>query len=508
MLIELHCHTLRYSPCSALEPALAVRRAVAMGLGGLVLTEHEVLWSPEELAALRREAEVGSAFVLLAAQEVVTDLGHVLIFGADRSLPGKHSLAALREAWPDAALVWAHPYRHGRKPADDRLTLEALDGVEIFNANHTRLGHYRAITDWHRLKFTATAGSDAHAPEVVGRYPAQLDHPVRTVEELTAELRAGRVRPFVKEIPRAGANDVVTEIIIGTKGPDEGRERIIVRHVTEPKAWRRLQHALEVTLALGEHGFDQGPYRVPGVLEVNAREHLVVEESQRGKLLYDLLGTVSFEAGHSILGESVRWLAHLHGASLRVGSPELTLARERRRARSYARAFQRTRNPWAAEVKGWLAALSAHQERLLSGAAGALCQTHGDYHPKNIIVGFDLLHDPTTRYVSVIDFAGSQVHHPAFDLGYLFAQLRYQLRHLDSIREAVDASALTGIYREALAELGQAPAPDLDAELPWFELRALVSMAAFLIKVGKGVSDDMEGLMGRARTLWRALSPG
>jgi hypothetical protein len=473
-----------------------------MGLQGLVITEHEVLWSQEELSELRREAELGSSFVLLSAQEVVTDIGHVLVFGADRSLPGQHSIDALRQSWPDAALVWAHPYRHERRPRQSRLTLPLIDAVEILNTNHSRLGHYRAITDWHRLKFVATAGSDAHAREAVGRYPAQLDHPVGTIEELTTELRAGRVRPFLKEIPRAGTNDQVTEIIVGTKGPDEDRERIIVRQVNEPRAWRKLHHALDVVLALRSSGFEAGPYRVPAVLELNEEERIVVEESQRGKLLFDLLTTVSPETGQGYLAESMRWLARLHASGIRIGDVPDTLARERRRARSYARSFETTRNPWASEVKLWLHALSKHQQGLLSG--GALCQNHGDYHPKNIIVGHDLLHDPSTRYVSVIDFAGSLVHHPALDIGYFLEQLRYQLRNSSQALVGVNEELLLQVYGEELAGLGQSPAADLQTELPWFELRAILSISSFLIKVGKGTSADMETLMSRARELWRA----
>lgn len=129
MLIELHCHTNRYSSCSVLDPVRAVVRAREMGLWGLVITEHQVLWSPQELDALRLEAEVGDAFVLLAAQEVETDLGHVLVVGADRSLPGHWKLGKLRRDWPKAALVWAHPYRHGRRPLAEQLTLSALDAL-------------------------------------------------------------------------------------------------------------------------------------------------------------------------------------------------------------------------------------------------------------------------------------------------------------------------------------------------------------------------------------------
>jgi 3',5'-nucleoside bisphosphate phosphatase len=450
-----------------------------------VITEHGYLWTDEQLAALRREAEVGEHFVLLAGQEVPTDFGHVLVLGADRSLAGCHALAKLRSAWPHAVLIWSHPYREGR-PREDQL--ERFDGVEIVSGAHTRLAHYRALGDWHRLKFVATAGSDAHTAETVGRYPTRLDHPVATLSQLCAELRAGRVRPMLEEIPRAGANNRLTEILAG---PDE---RIIVKQVSNLRSWRRVQRALKITAALRDRGFADGRFRVPALLEIDARERLVVEQSQRGELLFELLATASNQTARPHLTDALRWLARLHGADLRIGSPSSTWLTERRRAWSYRRTFGR-----APEIRRWLAALSDHQRQILTiSNAPALCQVHGDFHPKNLILGHDQVHDPTTRYVCAIDFANSQLHHPALDLAYLLAQLRYQLREYPLV---FDEHQLLTIYQAERRHLALPPVTDLPHQLPWFELRAILSIAAYLIKVGKALSQDMSTLMTQAKSL-------
>jgi hypothetical protein len=91
------------------------------------------------------------------------------------------------------------------------------------------------------------------------------------------------------------------------------------------------------------------------------------------------------------------------------------------------------------------------------------------------------------------------VHHPALDLGYFLAQLRYQLRAHDL---HLDEQELLTIYQSER----QAPVPDLEAQLPWFELRALISIAAYLIKLGKGTTPDMLALIDRARTLATKLN--
>jgi len=68
---ELHCHTTRYSECSVMSPSALVRQARKIGLDGVCITEHDVAWSDDELAELRREADVGPLTVL-SAQEART----------------------------------------------------------------------------------------------------------------------------------------------------------------------------------------------------------------------------------------------------------------------------------------------------------------------------------------------------------------------------------------------------------------------------------------------------
>ena len=43
-----------------------------------------------------------------------------------------------------------------------------------------------------RLEMRATGGSDAHQPPQVGRCATRFERPIRTLEELIAELKAGR----------------------------------------------------------------------------------------------------------------------------------------------------------------------------------------------------------------------------------------------------------------------------------------------------------------------------
>ena len=53
MKFDLHMHTTRHSPDSFMDPFALVHRARQIGLEGVVITEHDWLWTEEELDELR-----------------------------------------------------------------------------------------------------------------------------------------------------------------------------------------------------------------------------------------------------------------------------------------------------------------------------------------------------------------------------------------------------------------------------------------------------------------------
>ncbi len=63
MKFDLHMHTTRHSPDSDMDPFVMCRQAREIGLDGVVITEHDWLWTEPELAELRRGAsESGSSW--------------------------------------------------------------------------------------------------------------------------------------------------------------------------------------------------------------------------------------------------------------------------------------------------------------------------------------------------------------------------------------------------------------------------------------------------------------
>jgi len=501
MLLEIHCHTSKHSKCSQVDPVALVKQVVKKQLQGVIITDHHYLWPEEELLRLRREAEVNDSFLILTGQEVETDIGHVVVFGAGGSIEKPVSLDELRRAFPEAALVWAHPFRGGKVPSDKALCDGRLDAVEIFSSNHTPKENYLGLVMWHKHKFTAVSGTDTHARMTAGILPTQFDHPVKDMAETVAEIKNGRCRPFFKEIPKSGSNIVVTEITLGTKGEDEMRDRIILKKFSDDKKWEKMREAIEVAKNIYEKAIADGAYRVPRILDVNEDEKLVIEEGQRGKDLFELLENVSAAAGAEYFKMAARWLAKFHNAGCRTGGAEGTRDREKKRIKGYLRSFEDTKSPYLDDAKKLVTFISAGEDRMFSGKAESLVLCHGDYHPKNIMIGQDKTHDISTRFISVIDF-GSVISAPrAFDVGYFLSQFRSQFMADERVTQAYPEDDFVSAY---LADCAGIDKGSFREEVEFFKIRANLSIASFLIKVGKGTSREMVDVMSRSMAVFRS----
>lgn len=196
MIIELHCHTREHSPCSK-TPAMELVNAIRLrGADGMVITDHHYLWPEAELARLRLESGVPEAFLLLTAQEVFTaDYGDVLVYGSGTSISHGIELAKLRQRYPEAALVWAHPYRHGHLPTAVDLLNGDFDAIEIVNPHHTVDENQRAVADWQRWGYRITSGSDIHRTDFNEFYPARFDCAIAAIQDVVACIKEGRVVP-------------------------------------------------------------------------------------------------------------------------------------------------------------------------------------------------------------------------------------------------------------------------------------------------------------------------
>lgn len=197
---ELHCHTTRYSECSVMSPQALIRQARRIGLDGVCITEHDISWSDEELAELRRDADAGP-LVLLSAQEVRAHTptgeieGDFLAFGYRQMLPyptpAKRMIELAHAA--GAVVIAAHPFRQFLGAGDLLLALD-IDGAEVYNQNHSAEDERRAEELCRRKMILRCGGSDAHHVSQLGQYVTVFNRDVRSEEDLVRELKAGRFR--------------------------------------------------------------------------------------------------------------------------------------------------------------------------------------------------------------------------------------------------------------------------------------------------------------------------
>lgn len=192
MLIDLHCHTLPASQCSALQPEELVDLARERGLDGVCLTEHDRPWDPAAIARLRRR----TAFLVLSGVEYTTDAGHVLAYGtppAAGPAPSLRQLAA-RATAAGGILYLAHPARDGLLRVD-RHTVECFASVEAINGSDSRIQNLAATGLAKGFRLPGIGGSDAHRPAEAGRAATLFKDRISDQSSLLRALHAGRYEP-------------------------------------------------------------------------------------------------------------------------------------------------------------------------------------------------------------------------------------------------------------------------------------------------------------------------
>lgn len=200
MKFDLHLHTTRHSPDSEMSPLALVRQARRIELDGVVITEHDWLWTEEELDELRSAAD---GLVVLAGIEVTAAEGHFLVYGVSDpfALPRGIGVAELcREMHRQGgAVVAAHPFRWGQ-PFDDILREERpeLDGLELMSSNMDEESRRRTAairqSTWRQRPLAGLGNSDAHREEVVGFCHSDFEAEISDNASLVAAIRSGRVR--------------------------------------------------------------------------------------------------------------------------------------------------------------------------------------------------------------------------------------------------------------------------------------------------------------------------
>ena len=192
MIIDMHVHTDRYSACSHMSPEAMAQTGMAQSLDGIVITEHDTLWSQDEVQALQAQYP---ALKILRGIEVSTAQGHALSYGVsseDAAAFYPHMpLADLTHIAHDVGgiVILAHPTRY-EDEVPDEVHDAGIDGVEALSLN-VRMYMERAIESLAaQLDIPSIAGTDAHVTESLGFYGTHFQDPIETEQDLVAAVKA------------------------------------------------------------------------------------------------------------------------------------------------------------------------------------------------------------------------------------------------------------------------------------------------------------------------------
>jgi predicted metal-dependent phosphoesterase TrpH len=213
MIADLHVHT-RLSADSNVtaEQYLEFAKSSGLGLGAICFTEHRLF--PTDTETDRLYAEIAEKYQvnIFKGIEADTDLGHLLLFGVNDEVIRRFDLTS-RMLKSDSLIevlhheggvaIPAHPFRDSGYGArlDALLSRHgsALGAVEVLNGQNSDEENRRAEDASLKLGLTAVGGSDAHfaSAKWFMTVATEFEREVRTVEQMCAEIRAGRARPYV-----------------------------------------------------------------------------------------------------------------------------------------------------------------------------------------------------------------------------------------------------------------------------------------------------------------------
>jgi predicted metal-dependent phosphoesterase TrpH len=194
MKFDLHMHTTRYSLDSQMDVLVMLRRAREVGLDGVVITEHDWLWTEPELEVLRALAP---DLVVLAGIEVTARQGHFLVYGVHNpfAVPRGIGVAELCHEVhrQGGGVVAAHPFRWGQ-PFREILEREQadLDGLELMTNNMDAECRHQAAEVQRSHDLAGLGSSDAHSEDVLGICYTEFSGSIRRMSDLVQAIRARR----------------------------------------------------------------------------------------------------------------------------------------------------------------------------------------------------------------------------------------------------------------------------------------------------------------------------
>ncbi len=193
--VDLHVHTQRYSNCAEfLVPEELGRGMLQAGLDGVVITEHDAQWMPEEIVRLQHLLPQQRLFFGI---EITAKDGHVIAIGAPAAVIWHRGetiteIASRVDAVGGCAM-WVHPFQEPRRWEEAPTNVHA---IEIYSNITTGRRSMLALDLATRIGVPAVAGSDAHSLDHLGTAWVEFDSLPEDELQLAQWIRQGHARPF------------------------------------------------------------------------------------------------------------------------------------------------------------------------------------------------------------------------------------------------------------------------------------------------------------------------
>lgn len=164
--VDFHVHSI-FSPDSISRLSDLYQKAVELGLGKLVITDHNTIRGAQQLHNIYPD------FVIVG-EEIKTTSGEILAFFVQEEIPAGLEPAEVfsRLRAQDAVISLSHPYAFDRYgwPEEEMIANRAfLDAIEFQNARCTKGMNRSAVEFAAKHNISGTAGSDSHSLVELGR---------------------------------------------------------------------------------------------------------------------------------------------------------------------------------------------------------------------------------------------------------------------------------------------------------------------------------------------------
>jgi predicted metal-dependent phosphoesterase TrpH len=201
MLIDLHIHTNPKSPCSSMTLDQVVEEAKRIGLDGVCLMEHDILWPDEEITLARLKYK----FLILKGYEISSFDGHFLAYGYKELVAPYLEIREIREILlpSEGFLAIAHPFREflvagieeiGLKVEEEakKALFQFVDGIEVLNGRVSKKANKFTKKVNSILNLKEIGGSDAHEIYEIGKIVTDFkSFDIKNETDLVRELKMG-----------------------------------------------------------------------------------------------------------------------------------------------------------------------------------------------------------------------------------------------------------------------------------------------------------------------------